>query len=1165
MGWLTCVVGLTIIILLGLGARSDAQVLYGKLVGVVTDNSGAVIPDANVIAMEIATNTTLTTKSDKDGGYIIPDAPPGTYRISISKYGFQTSVTDDISLLVNSSVRVDAKLAVGAKSETITVNASSAAQLQTEQSDVHVDVSSEELQNLPVPVRAYQGLLATLPGAGPMTGGTGGTNNPTKSMSISFNGEFAGYTTYRIEGVGANDAWIASDSTARPSAEAIQTMNVVTGAADVEQGIAAGTLVNVTLKSGTNDMHSEVYWFHTDQDLAAQYYLAPPGSKKNQAIENDIGGTLGGPILKNKLFYFVSYEGDFTRTKAPVVDTVPLPSVLAGNFQPLLSSPSLPNTNPDPTNPANCYLLSPAGYAYGCIFDPLTGNADGTGRTPFVATPATNPQCTSGDCYNMIPTNRMSEINSKLLALVPQPTVPGAVANNFVGEVPTAYNLNLIDAKVDWNATSKLRVSGRFEYDPYSDNQIPAFPAELGDNATTPDQHGNVSAATASFSYVPSSSFVVDAGFGFTRSKQILIPVGGNSKATLDGLGIKGTNNGALPYSGGLAAMKIGCNIFYDGSFCGGQYTGYGEGYNYLEYLDPVYSYFANFTKLAGKHTVKFGINVFTTHMQHAETGPDTISYDGGVTLDADPGQFPINAGQTNLYSSYADFELGMPTSWLTHQINTIGGQKLTNLLAKSFSAYVGDTWKPFDNLTIGYGTGWEYYPVPTHGNHGLELFLPQPGGTGTYEVCGYGGIPLNCGIQVSKKLFTPRAGFAYRITNDLVVRGGYSVAIDPYNMARDSIENTPEVLNYTASEAGVNPYTPIGSIEVGIPTPTPIDYHTGIISPLPPGFNMGTIASNVPINYVRGYLQSYNLTVQKTFGAWSAQMAYVGNHSVHGYSLGNFNYCAVGDTSPTCYQYYSVFKNLTQTQEGHDGTVHYNGLQAILVHEFRHGMMISANYTYSQSRSFGSNTPFGSGNPINDPNFSNLNMSISPYDETHTFHLTGVVSSPFGRGQMFMKDGGFGAAVLGGWQLNGVLVRNTGLPLTISAGNVTFGNAQRASYAPGVTKGSVSYPRQFNKWFDPADFVVNASHTTFGNVPFDSLRAPGATNLDLSLFREVPTIERIKAQIRMEAFNITNTPHWGSPNMTYGSPAFGAISSVTPVNRLVDQRFLRLGLKFMF
>lgn len=1136
----------------------EAQVLYATVVGSVTDGTGAVVPGATVTATETSTSTTLAAKTGSDGNYTISNAPAGTYTVKITKDGFKTFVANSVVLPINATTRLNGNLAVGSVSESVAVTISSA-ELQTDSGEIHDDLSGQQFVDLPVATRSYQSLLGTLPGAGQLGsgaggagGGGGGVNNPSKSVTLEFNGTSNANTDYRVEGISAMDAFVPWDSAAKPSQEAIATVDVVAGSSNVEQGLAAGAAVNVILKSGTNQWHGETYWYHTDQVLTAQPYFSAPGARKNKAIENDLGGTLGGPILKNRLFFFVSYEGDFTRQATPVTGTVPLPSVLAGNFQPLLSMLG----NPDPTNPAKC-------ATYICIFDPTTGTPGGTGRAPFSATNGMNSQCTSGTCINMIPTSRFNSTSAILDGLLQKvdpsgPNEPG-YQNNYRGNSPNNYNLDLIDAKIDWNVTNKLRVSGRVEIDHYSNIQLPIFGGVLGSgqNPNFPlyDQFGTIPAYTGSFTYTASPTLVIDGGYGLTRDK-------GNLLAG------SGAPNLAIPNMGtGIPTIQIGCTPYYDNWFCGGQYTGYGTSFGPVHGNSPVFSGFGNVTKVAGKNTWKFGFNIIKVDVNSVGVSPNVIAYDGGVTSDADPGQpAGVLQGQTNAANSYADFLIGAPTSWYTNEVNHINGNKYTESRQWDDSFYLGDTYQPIKNLTVAFGTGWEYYPVPTHGSYGMEIFVPGPNGTGTYEVCGFGAIPKDCGIQVSKALFTPRGGFAFRPMNNLVIRGGYALANDQFQMARNTFGDLPESLGYVGSGLNGNPYFPIGSLSVGPPVPANYNFTSGIISPTPN--NIGGGGVNLPINWVRGKVESFNLTVQRTFGNWSTQAGYVGTHSYHMYQHWDMNYCPVGQTG-NCEQFSPTFGANDIEQAGPLGSSHYNGLQMSLVHSFSKGYSLSANYTYSQWLGVCCNTNFG-GSEISDPAHFNVARGLEPGDIRNVFNLTGIAQSPFGKGRPFLASGPAGY-ILGGWQLNGALYLHGGPPFSLGDGNINPGNAQLASLAPGVQR--VSYPKTRDQWYNPKDVQASPCTTcgAFGNIGLDSLRAPGFKDLDLSLFRNFLFMDRFTAQFRAESFNLTNTPHWAAPsgsvfgNTSTANAPGAQITSVTTVGRLIDQRYFRLGLKIMF
>lgn len=351
---------------------ATAQSLYGTIVGVVTDPSEAVVPDAKVEATQTETNEKRTATTNDSGVYTLSTVPAGTYVVSISKSGFDVFEATGIKLTINTTVRVDAKLTVGGQPLTINV-LSNAAELQTDRVDVHGVVTSDDLQQLPQPTRTYEGLIGLLPGVTPPNpgfAGAGGTNNPARSMIINADGTSANGTNVSIDGVSATNVWVQFYSTAVPSTEAIGTVNVVTASSSADQGVMNGAGIHVQIKSGTNSFHGSAYWYNENNALKAKPYFQPTGSKKPKYIDNDAGGTLGGPIIKDKVFFFGSYEGDFLREAVGNFYTLPTPDMASG----ILASPTP-------------------------IFDPATGNADGSGRTPFPQDSTGNYVISSGGAF----------------------------------------------------------------------------------------------------------------------------------------------------------------------------------------------------------------------------------------------------------------------------------------------------------------------------------------------------------------------------------------------------------------------------------------------------------------------------------------------------------------------------------------------------------------------------------------------------------------------------------------------------------------------------------------------------------------------------------------------------------------------------------------------
>jgi hypothetical protein len=443
--------------------QGNAQLLYGSIVGTVTDNTTAVVPAATVTVKQMQTGETRSAVTNDSGAYIISTVPAGTYDVSISKAGFKVFDASDVTVLINTTVRVDASLTVGTETQTVNVSAEAAA-LQTDRPDVHGEVTAEDLEQLPQPTRSYQGLVALLPGVLPPSASSGGTNNPIRSMIVQANGTSASGTNVSIDGVSATNPWVQFFSTAVPSTEAVETVNVVTASSGADQGAVNGAGIHVQIKSGTNSFHGEGYEYFENNTLQAKPFFQPAGTRNPKYIDNDFGGTVGGPIMKDKLFFFASYEGDRLRQAAGAFYTLPTPQMVQG----ILSS-STP------------------------IFDPTTGNADGSFRTPF-------PRDASGNY--IIPAGRFDAVSQKLLAEVPSGVPNGVYSNNVYINTPYSYNLQKIDSKVDWNTTSKLRITGRFSDYPYSQLQAPAFGNVLGGGGYNTNQNGNIYAFSGSGTYV---------------------------------------------------------------------------------------------------------------------------------------------------------------------------------------------------------------------------------------------------------------------------------------------------------------------------------------------------------------------------------------------------------------------------------------------------------------------------------------------------------------------------------------------------------------------------------------------------------------------------------------------------------------------------------------
>ena len=367
-----------------------AQALYGTLVGNVTDPSSAGVPQATVTILHKETGESREATTNNAGAYEFSTINTGTYQVTVMKEGFFKYVRSDVAVSINTVVRVDVKLQVGSVTESVQVTGQ-AAVLQTDRAEVRDQVTSETLKDLPLPVyRNYQdSVFAILPGFTPPSTGTLFLSNPARSTSENVNGTTSTGVNWRIDGATAANVWISFYAGYVPGLDAIQTVDVVTNSFDAEQGLAGGASVNVQIKSGTNAIHGSAFEYHSDDRLEAKTFFLPVGQQKPKYILNQFGGTIGGRIIKNKLFYFLSFDGSADRETGGVYTTVPTAAIASGNM----------SASPFP------------------IYDPATGNADGTGRTAFPG--------------NIVPQNRISPITEKIVTtLTPPPQFPG-LTNNF--------------------------------------------------------------------------------------------------------------------------------------------------------------------------------------------------------------------------------------------------------------------------------------------------------------------------------------------------------------------------------------------------------------------------------------------------------------------------------------------------------------------------------------------------------------------------------------------------------------------------------------------------------------------------------------------------------------------------------------------------------------
>jgi hypothetical protein len=746
-----------------------AQVLYGSIVGTVTDQSGAVVPKAEIKGTNPQTGELRTATADDAGRYTIGNVVPGVYDLQIAAPGFRQVTTKGVTATANTVTRIDVQMELGSQAQEIDVSGTAAA-LQTDKSDSHTELSPHELADLPLPnYRNFQSLLNLVPGATPVQFTNSITDVPQRSLSTNVNGTNRNNNNTRVDGAADIFVWLPHATLYVPPEETIEAANITTSSFDAEQGMAGGSSVTITTKSGTNDFHGSVFAYWDNNTLEARNYFYY-GKGTPFSLHNIDGATLGGPIVKNKLFFFSSWEG--TRTNFSTLATVPTQAQRTGDF---------------------------SAFGGTAIYDPTTGDASGKGRTQF-------PR-------NIVPASLFNPITLKLQSLLPLPNQPGTTANYF-SSATQALDRDNIDAKVDWNRTLKHHIFGKYSVMKALVNC--AF--SLGDAGGAGLCNGGgagtaptlTQLATIGHSWIITPNLLLDGVLGFTRLGQHGTDHFFGQNIGLQ-LGIPGTN--------GPDIRQSGFPIFNITGF-----SSLGQTANYFPFFrnDQTWTTSHNMTWTHGAHEVRFGFDMvrFQLNQWQPEAGTygprGYFTFDGAVTA--------LSGGLApNQFNAYAGFLLGLDQ----FVGKTIQNIKLTGR-EWQFGWYVRDRWQVNRKLTLNLGVRYELYPLVERSHTGLGRFDLN---TNQIIIGGVGNNDENAGVSNSHKLFAPRVGLAYRANESTVIRLGYGISYDPLPLAR--VFRDPYPLTIPQNYNGPNTFTPFASISAGIPAVPVPDLSTGV-APVP-------------------------------------------------------------------------------------------------------------------------------------------------------------------------------------------------------------------------------------------------------------------------------------------------------------------------------------------
>ena len=1075
---------------------SWAQAVTGTLLGTVTDAQGAGIPGASVTVTETGTNIGRTAPTNASGNYIFSNLKDGTYRVSVEMSGFRKVVREGVGVAVNETVRVDLTLQVGQLTEEATVVAE-APPLQTDRADTGRLIESKQITEMPLSFnRNFQGLLVTVPGATRPFRPHSQFFNSQDSLSTNVNGQTRLANNVMLDGIDDNHK-SGLLTVLIPSADAIETVSVSTSNYDAEFGRAGGAVTNVTLKSGTNQLKGVAFFFGNGDSTLAKNYFS--GTKAPTSYKQ-FGAALGGPIIRNRLFFFADYQGTRDNLGQVNLHNIPPLDFRTGNLSRSTTT----------------------------IYDPATGNPDGTGRLPFAG--------------NIIPANRISPVAARILGLIPSPNLGGALGQNnyqFLGV--RQKNTEAADVKLTYQASSQDSLAYRFSFqrprvfDPgtygiYGGPSNDGF-AGTGTNKTF--------STALNWTRTFGSTAVLDTRAGLSYYHNVATAQGAGLN-TSDDVGIRGAN--LDDFTSGLTRFEL---VDVGAS---NPMIGFSPSLPW-DRSEKTYNVASTFTKIHNNHTFKAGFDVRHNRdflLQVQDLGGSRGRYQFSAAQTANPADRTSLNGYAN---AFASFLLDLPS-------NVSRDLKVTNPGTQHWAifTFIHDKWQVTPKLTLDLGLRHEYYTpfVGLVDQGGLSNFDPA---TNTLRVAGYGSVPANLGVKTAKDNFAPRTGISYRINEKTVLRAGYGMSIIPFPDNQYAY-NFPVKQNNQFNPP--NSFAPAGHMADGFPAPITANIPADGIILANTNLLKNQQYNVVPLDLSEGKIHAWNVAFQRQLPLkFAIELAYVANRA-HGV-LGRFDLNAgmTPGLDNAGRPYFAPFGRTATSLGWQKTSTRYDSLQVKLDRRYSNGLLWTNSYTLSRAKDYVNDV-----GTIGTPANIALSYGLSDFDRTHSFVSGVVYELPF-----FKDAKGALGTVLGGWQIAGIFVAQSGTPVDIRAGGASLrapGNQQRPNLN-GAQKviGDIG-PGKF--YFDTSVYSAPAANT-FGSMTRNAgPRGPHYVNLDASVVKRVKASNRYALELRVDAFNVTNTPHFGNPGRDFGTATFGQVTSTLgPGDGATGPRLVRFGARVTF
>jgi len=1179
--WIGITLTAVLVVLLAL-SFCYGQIVTAGLKGTVTDPSGGVVPQAAVTATNVNTGVVTKTQTDASGTYSFPSLLPGNYSVRVEKQGFNVTEISGITLQVAQTPNVDVVLQVGAVASKVEVSGA-APLVSTNTASTSTVITSQELTDMPLNLRRFTSLALMTPGT---------VSNNAAGLSHSAQGNSSFYSTYSEATFEANgtragsnmlllDGMLSRNFTGGgfglvPPPEAVQEFNMQTNVYSAVFGETAGSTLNVATRSGTNAFHGDVWEFLRNNDLDARNFFNVnqtnpltgaeiPGTARPKFQRNQFGFAAGGPIRKNKTFFFGSYEGLRQVQGGAETTEVPTPAQKGGDFSSALTGQTINLCGSGgPTN---------LNYDSGQLFIPSTlssyvcpaGSAN-AGSTILVGTPVSGNIITSLD-----------PIAQKVLGHFPDPNRPGIP--NFVNSAPQTRNDNQMDARIDENIGSKDRLFGHYILgNTYEINNLLGATILPG---ITDFLHYRGQNVMLDWAHTFGPALINEARVGWQRNFNFVNCVGcPRAPGTIANFGIQGLKaispqNEQYPLFGFVNFSSWGDNIYQPDVDS-----------DTAEMLED------NVTWIRGRQTLTMGANLTDWGSPYQE-GP--LSPSGTFTFNGQYSSLSTEIPNSSTYSDLADFEMSAPSS----AQHTEYFQNTEMHAGKLWNAYVQDDIRISSNFTMNIGFRWEWHapPIDRHGN--LTTFYPvgpefSGPGNGILitalpdaqndQVCavnptlisatgeclvassalrsklGFTGRKREAVNLESPKVFLPRLGFTWR-----PLRSDRAVLHAGAGLFGDVPNSNPFMTPGTNSP--VTALTPVVQNPFGSPLPAvngaPMTTEDMFAAQTTINISQSASLLNASPFYKMPTVAEWSFGVESQLAAnWGLSVYYIGNSSWH---LDNlhlfFNQPKPGVGDYQARRPYPDFNGFI-FYDTTDSNSNYNALQVKLTKRMSNGLMFLVSYTYSKAiwEGGGDDTIYLA---QNDNNFK-AERAPSPFNAPHTLVFSPLWQLPVGEGKHYMNRGGIVNGLVGGWEASAIVTLQSGFPFTVTSAN-DYSNSLSVSPRADRTCNGVGQ-KTIDSWFDTSCFSTAALESAltsgaprFGNSGADILLGPGQQNWDLALIKHTSIKERLRVEFRAEFFDAFNNVHFGPPGSTIGSSSAGLLRSAG------DPREIQFGLKLTF